>query len=217
MLQEKITLLKKNIIEYGLFVKSMIDLSIKGLLNVNSVPLEEVIEKLEPKANNFEIELDEMCLSMIAQYQPKAKDLRTITMILKMNNDLERIGDSAVNICESGLYLISKPSVKPLIDIPKMAQESLKMLDDSVKSFINEDIALARDVLLRDNTVDNFNDQIIRELITYMMSDPSTIERSIHLIRISRNLERIADLSTNICEDVLFIVEGKIIKHHHDK
>jgi phosphate transport system protein len=217
MLQEKITLLKKNIIEYGLFVKSMIDLSINGLLNVNSVPLEEVIEKLEPKANNFEIELDEMCLSMIAQYQPKAKDLRTITMILKMNNDLERIGDSAVNICESGLYLISKPSVKPLIDIPKMAQESLKMLDDSVKSFINEDIALARDVLLRDNTVDNFNDQIIRELITYMMSDPSTIERSIHLIRISRNLERIADLSTNICEDVLFIVEGKIIKHHHDK
>jgi phosphate transport system protein len=131
-----------------------------------------------------------------------------------MNNDLERMGDHAVNISQSGLFLISKPQVKPLLDIPRMAEEVSKMLEDSLKSFVNEDAALAKSVCERDDIIDDYRDQIVRELITYMVSDPSTIERALHLIRIAGNLERIADLTTNICEDVIFMVKGELMKHH---
>jgi len=135
-------------------------------------------------------------------------------MILKINNDLERICDHAVNICESGIFLVERPDVKPLIDIPIMAKESISMLKDGIKSYIDQDAELARSVCIKDEKVDGIRNQITRELLTYMISDPTTIERAIHLQRISNNLERIADLSTNICEDVVFMVEGKIIKHH---
>ncbi|MEI6155071.1 MAG: phosphate signaling complex protein PhoU, partial [Deltaproteobacteria bacterium] len=185
-----------------------------ALLRKDSAMLMEIIEKDEPTANNTEIIIEEMCISMIAQFQPKAKDLRTILMILKINNDLERAGDHAVNIAESGLFLNDRPQLKPLIDIPRMAQDSINMLKDSITSFINEDSMLAYKVCERDNEVDDLANQIMRELITYMTGDPSTIERSLHLLKISRNLERVADLSTNICEDVIFMVEGAIIKHH---
>ena len=135
-------------------------------------------------------------------------------MILKMNNDLERIGDLAVNIAESSLFLMGKPPVKPLIDLPRMAEEVMLMLRNSILAFINEDTELAIEVCKHDDMVDALRDQIYRELITYMMSDPSTIERALHLMRISRNLERIADLATNICEDAIYTAEGKVIKHH---
>jgi len=211
--EEKITNLKREIIEYATLVEDMIDKSIKGLLKKEKESLIEVIESDEPKANDLEIKLDEMCTTMIAQYQPKAKGLRTILMILKINNDIERMGDLAVNISESSLFLIENPQVKPLMDIPRMAKETIKMLKDSIDSFVMEDAKLARSVCERDSIVDNLRDQILRELITYMSADPSTIERSLHLIRISNNLERIADLSTNFGEGVIFMVEGKVIKH----
>lgn len=214
MLEEKIKILKQRIIEFGLLVEEMIEKSIKGLINKREEILKEVIEKLEPVANKFEIEIDEFCAEIIAQYEPKARNLRTVLMILKINNDLERIGDHAVNISESSLFLIKRPDVKPLIDIPRMADETIKMIKDSINSFINEDPNLAREVCKKDDIVDDLKDQITRELITYMISDYTTIERSIHLLRIAQNLERVADLSTNISEDVIFIKEGKIIKHH---
>lgn len=214
MLEQKIVNLKEELINYAELVKTMIEKSIKGLLEKNRDLLLEVIDKDEDKANEKEIELDEVTVSLIAQYAPKAKDLRTIMMISKMNNDLERMGDLAVNIAESALFLIKKPLVKPLIDIPRMSQESTSMLKDSIDSFISENANLAKGVCERDYIVDGLRDQILRELITYMTSDPHTIERSLHLLRISRCLERVADLSTNICEDVIFMVEGKIIKHH---
>jgi phosphate transport system protein len=217
MLGEKITTLKRELIEYATLVEYMIERSIEGLLKREKKVLSEVLEKDEVKANNFEIELDELCTQLIAQYEPKAKDLRTILMILKMNNDLERMGDHAVNIAESSLFLIERPLVKPLIDIPNMAQITMKMLKDSINSFIKEDATLARAVCERDDSIDGLRDQILRELITFMSSDPSTIERSMHLMRISRNLERIADLSTNIGEDVIFMVKGKVIKHHKEE
>jgi phosphate transport system protein len=217
MLGEKMTTLKRELTEYATLVEHMIEQSIQGLLRREKELLLEVIEKDEVKANNFEIELDELCTQLIAQYQPKARDLRTILMILKMNNDLERMGDHAVNIAESSLFLIERPPVKPLIDTPRLAEITMKMLKDSVDAFINEDAALARAVCERDDITDGLRDQILRELITFMSSDPSTIERSIHLIRISRNLERMADLSTNIGEDVIFMVQGKVIKHHKDE
>jgi len=217
MLEQEITSLKKRLFEYAGLVENMIDKSIKGLLKKDKGLLEEVAEKDEPMANDTEIELDELCITLIAKYQPTAKDLRTIMMIAQMNNDLERMADLAVNIVESSLFLIERPPVKPLIDIPKMAEISTEMLKDSIDSFTKEDPKLARSVCERDDIMDDLKDQVFRELITHMMSNPSVIERSMHLIRISNSLERIADLSTNICEDVIFIVEGKVIKHHKDE
>jgi phosphate transport system protein len=213
MFYEKLNRLKEKIIEQGNLVESMIEKSIRGLLNKDKALLLEVLQVDEPRTNEIEIEIDEMCINLIARFQPEARDLRTIIMILKMNNDLERIGDMAVNISESALYLIERPQVKPMIDLPKMAEETIQMLKDGIDSFIKSDAKLAKSVCERDDIVDAYRDQILRELITYMISDPTTIERAIHIERISRNLERIADLATNIGEDVVYIVEGKIIKH----
>jgi phosphate transport system protein len=216
MLEEKISRLKEELVEYASFVEGMIEKSIEGLLKREKEFLLDVIEKEEPKANAYEIALDEFCTFLIVQYSPKAKDLRTILMALQMVKDLERMGDHAVNIALSSAYLIERPPVKPLIDIPQMAEEATEMLKESIRSFLEEDSILAKKVCERDDRVDGLRDQILRELITFMSSDPSTIERSLHLIRISQNLERIADLSTNIGEDVIFMVEGRIIKHHRE-
>lgn len=217
MLDEKINKLKAELVGYATLVEHMIENGIEGILQRKQEMLCDVIEKEEPKANELELELDELCTNLIARYEPRAKNLRTVLMILKMNNDLERTADHAVNIAESGLFLIERPLVKPLIDMPDMAKITIKMLEDSINSFVNEDAELARMVCEQDDIVDGLRDQILRELITFMSSDPSTIERSFHLMRISGNLERIADLSTNISEDVIFMVKGKIIKHHHDE
>lgn len=213
MFYEKLNKLKEKIIEQGNLVESMIEKSIRGLLNRDKQLLLEVIQVDEPRSNENEIEIDEMCVNLIARFQPEARDLRTIIMILKMNNDLERIGDMAENIADSALFLIERPQVKPLIDLPKMADEAIRMLKDSIDAFIKNDSKLAKNVCERDDIIDSYRDQILHGLITYMISDPTTIERAIHIERISRNLERIADLATNIGEDVVYIVEGKVIKH----
>lgn len=214
MVERKIEEVKEKLIEFSEIVKGMLKKSIKGLVEKDERLLKEVIEKDEMKCDDLEIEIDEMCIHIIAQFEPRAKHLRTIFLALKMNNDLERMGDHAVNISQGGLFLITKPQVKPLLDIPRMAEEVSKMLEDSLKSFVNEDAALAKSVWERDDIIDNYREQIVRELITYMVSDPSTIERALHLIRIAENLERIADLTTNICEDVIFMVKGELMKHH---
>lgn len=216
MLEEKIIELKKELIEYASLIEEMISKSIKGLLEKNKDILDEVINIDEFNANSKEIEIDEMCTNMIAQFDPMAKNLRTILMIYKMNNDMERLGDHAVNIAQSSLFLIERPFVKKLMDVPRMTHEVISMLKDSINSFINEDACLAKKVCERDSVVDDLKNQIIRELITYMISDPKTIERSLHLMRITGNLERISDLSTNIGEEVIFMVQGRIIKHHQN-
>jgi len=213
MLKGDLETLREKLIESVSLVESMISKSIEGLRQRDRSMLLDVIERDEPRENEIEIGIDETCIHMIASYQPRAKDLRTILMILKMNNDLERMGDEAVNISGSALFLIEKPQVKPLIDIPRMAEEATSMLKDSLKSLINEDIQLANEVRARDDIVDGLRDQVLRELITFMTSNPATIESSIHLIRISRSLERIADLSTNICEDVIYMAEGSMVRH----
>ncbi len=214
MLKKGLDSLRQKLMESATLVQNMIEKSIKGLKQKDERLLLTVIQQDEPRENELEIEIDEACINLIACYQPHAKDLRTILMILKMNNDFERMGDEAENISESGLFLIKQPEVKPLIDIPRMAEEATAMIRDSLDSFTNEDANLAKSVCERDDVVDGLRDQILRELVTFMASNPETIERSIHLIRISRSLERIADLSTNICEDVIYMVEGRTIKHH---
>ena len=216
MLDEQINDLRKELIDYGALVEKMIEKSIRGLLQKDKNLLSEVIDKDEPRANEFEIRLDELCTSMIAKFQPKARDLRTILMVLKMNNDMERMADHAVNISENGLFLITRPMVKPLIDIPRIAENAMSMVRDSINSFVIEDADLARSVCERDSIVDALLDQVLRELITHMITNPKTIERAMRLIAIARNLERIADLSTNIGEDVIFMVQGKVIKHHRN-
>ena len=217
MLEEtKLMNLKKELVEFALLVEYMLDKAITGLKDKNADLLREVIEIDEPKANRFEVKLDEMCIVLIAQHQPAGKSLRTIFMASNIDNILERMGDHAVTICESSLYLIERPPVKPLIDIPRMATVVTDMISDSINSFLKEDPDRAHNVCERDNSVDGLRNQIFRELITYMSSDPSTIERALHLMKISSNLERIADLTTNICEDVIYMVKGKVIKHHLD-
>ena len=217
MLEEtKLTNLKKTLMEFATLVESMVDQSITGLKVKKEDQLADVIHLDEPRANTYEIELDERCVSIIAQHQPTGKALRTIIMILNINSTLERIGDHAVTIAESGLFLIERPPVKSLIDIPRMADVVKSMISDSITSFINEDAELARSVCERDSIVDGLRTQIIRELITFMVSDPTTIERALQIMKIASNLERIADLTTNICEDVIYMVKGQVIKHHKD-
>ena len=218
MLEEtKLINLKKTLMEFATLVESMVDQSITGLKVKKPDLLHDVIQLDEPRANTYEIELDEKSVFIIAQHQPTGKALRTIIMILHINSTLERIGDHAVTIAESGLFLIEQPPVKSLIDIPRMADVVKTMIADSITSFINEDAELARSVCERDNIVDGLRTQIIRELVTFMTSDPSTIERALHLMKIASNLERIADLTTNICEDVIYMVKGQVIKHHKDE
>lgn len=214
MLEDKILSLKHRLIEYASLIEQMISKTMNGLLKKEDKLLVGVIEQDEPVANNFEIEIDELCTTLIAQYEPRARDLRTVLMILKMNNDLERMGDLTVNISESALYLIERPQVKPITVIPKMAEEVKRMVKDSITSFVKEDVKLARKVTERDNIVDELRKKSISDLIPYMVSDTTAIERCQHLLRITHNLERIADLSTNICEDVIFMVQGRVIKHH---
>lgn len=217
MLDDKIITLRKELVDYATHVEGMIDKSITGLMRKDPAILTKVIEKDEVQANETEITIEELCTTMVAQYQPRAKDLRTILMVMKINNDLERVGDHAVNIAESSLYLIERPAIKPLLDIPRMAEEAVMMLKDSIDAFIKEDTVMAGVVCERDTIVDNLGQQILRELITFMAADPTTIERSMRLLNIARNIERIGDLSTNISEDVIFMVEGRVIKHHKDQ
>jgi phosphate transport system protein len=149
--------------------------------------------------------------------QPMASDLRLITAAMKINADLERIGDQAVNIAENANKLLSQPPLRPLLDLPRMADIAQQMTRDSLDAFVQRDCALARRVLERDDEVDQLKDQNFRVLLTYMMADPGTIERALGLILISRNLERIADHATNIAEDVIFLVEAKDVRHHHEE
>jgi len=214
MHEEKITDLKRELVGFATLVEHMIEKSTAGLVKRDKAQLVSVERVDEPQANALNIRMDELCTSLIAQYQPRAKDLRVILMILKMNDVLERMGDHAVNIAQSSLFLLENPLVKPLIDIPEMAAHAAQMVRDSITAFINEDGPLAKSVCERDNIVDRLRDRTYGELIEVMSANPSAIEKSLNLLRISRNLERIADLSTNICEDVIFIIEGKIIKHH---
>jgi phosphate transport system protein len=217
MLEERLISLKRELIEYATLVENMIDKANKGLLEKEKDYLLEVIEKDEPRTDRYELEMDEKCIWIIAQFQPQAIDLRTILMILEMNRDLERIGDLLATISRSALFLIERPQVKPYIDLPRMSGIVQSMVKDSVNAFIENDSQLAREVSQRDKMVNALRDQIIRELLTFMSSDPTTIERSFHLISLSLDLERIGDHCTNICEDVVFMVEGEVIKHQDDK
>jgi len=167
--------------------------------------------------DRMELDIDERCLRLLALQQPMAKDLRFITAALKINNDLERVGDHGVNIAGSVMRLAGKPLLKPLIDIPRMAELASDMLHESLDAFVRRDAEKARRICIRDDVVDQLNDQIFRELVSYMVEDPKTITRAMELILVARNLERVADLATNVAEEVVFIAEARVIKHHAEE
>lgn len=214
MLQDKIRYLRERVMEMASITEDMIGRAVEGLMGQKRQLLLDVIQVKEPQVNELENLIDELCVEVIALYEPKASDLRQLLTMMNMTTELERIADHAQNIAESALYLIERPPVKPFIDTPRMAEEVKFMLRQSIDAFANGDSETAKRTLLRDDTVDALRDQIFRELITIMTSEPATIERSLHLMRITQNLERAADLSTNICEKVVFMVEGKSVKHH---
>jgi phosphate transport system protein len=216
MHEKKLNDLKGKIIQFSSHIEHMKDRSIRGLVNRDADMLHAVIERDEPQANVIELDIEEICITLIAQYQPMAKDLRTILVIYNMSNTLERMADHAVNIARNALELIGKPPIKPFLDIPRMGEIVRTMLDNTINAFINEDAGLARSVCEQDHIIDALRDQIVRELITFMTGNAHIVGACINIMQIAENLERIGDLATNICEDVIFMSQGTVIKHYKD-
>jgi len=210
---EDLKILKEKLLEMASLAEESIAMAVRCLKERRGELASDVL-KGEEKINHLEIEIDELCMRLLALRQPMATDLRFITSAMKITSDLERIGDQSVNIIERTVDLLKVPQLKPLIDIPRMADLAQNMVRDSISAFINRDDCLARDVCERDDQVDQLNHQIFRELLTYMMQDATTITRAVDLILVGRHLERIADHATNIGEDVIYMVRGKTIKHH---
>jgi len=214
--QKELEALKENLLKMAATVEEALRNSVQSLVKRDSALARKTFE-FEGRINNMENAIDEMCLKLLALRQPMAADLRFITSAMKITTDLERMGDQAVNIAERALSLNEDPQLKPYIDIPRMTEIVQSMVKDVLDAFVNRDSKLARSVCARDDLVDGLNDQVVRELLTYMLSDPKTITRAVHLMIVARCLERIADHATNIAEDVIFMVDALVIKHHADE
>ncbi|MBI5575968.1 MAG: phosphate signaling complex protein PhoU [Deltaproteobacteria bacterium] len=210
--REELGILRETVLRMGGLVEQMTHRAIQALVERKAEMFAEV-RVMETQVNQLHIDVDEICLEMIALRQPTAADLRFITAAMKINTDMERIGDQAINITEQAEFLLTVPPVKPLIDIPRMAEIAKEMLRDALDAFVNGNDELAYATIRKDDLVDQLKDQVFRELLTYMMADPGTISRALNLILVSRHVERIADHATNICEDVIFMVKGKDIRH----
>jgi len=211
--EEELRFLREKLLKMAALTEETISLAVTGLKERDEKTTERVF-KVEEKINVLDVEIDQLCMELLALKQPMARDLRFITSINRIGSELERIADQSVNIAERTLQLLKLPALKPLIDIPHMASMAQNMVRDSLTAFVNRDANLAIEVCRRDDEVDKLNDQIFRELLTYMMQDPKNIERALDLILVGRHLERIADHATNIAEDVIYLVKGKSIKHH---
>ena len=213
--EHELQALKNRLLNMGALVEERVHQAIAALMGRDLAAAEQIIAG-DREVNDLQIEIDDRALKLLALQQPMASDLRLITSAIKINADLERIGDQAVNIAENAVKVLAAAPLKPIIDLPRMAELAEKMTRDSLDSFVHRDVALARDVLARDDEVDQLKDTIFRVLLTYMMADPGTIERALSLILVTRNIERIADHATNIAEDVIFLVEAKDVRHHHE-
>jgi phosphate transport system protein len=213
--QTELEELRENLLKMAALVEKAISNAVQALVTRDSKLAKKTLDG-EDRINKLEIAIDDMCLKLLALKQPMAVDLRFITSAMKIITDLERIGDQAVNIAERAISLNEEPQLKPYIDIPRMAEIAQSMVKDVMDAFVNRDSKLARSVCARDDLVDGLNDQVFRELLTYMIADPKTITRAVHLMIVCRCLERIADHATNIAEDVIFMVDALVIKHHAD-
>jgi phosphate transport system protein len=211
--QEELEQLKARLLEMGGLAEEQVRLAVKGLVDRDRDLIDYVLTNDEP-LNALHIEIDGRCFTLLALHQPMAVDLRAIVSAVKINTDLERVGDLAINIAEAARRYAQHPPVKKLIDIPRMATIAQTMLRDSLDAFVRQNTDLAQQVLNKDDELDDLKTQIFRELLTFMLQDQATIEPALDLILISRHLERIGDHATNIAEDVIFIVSARDVRHH---
>jgi phosphate transport system protein len=211
--EDALETLKERLLAMGGLAEERVRSAVTGLADRDPNLVEQVLTGDEP-INDLHIEVDDRCFKLLALHQPMAADLRAIVAAVKINTDLERVGDLAVNIAEAAKRYLQHPPVKPLIDIPRMGVIAQSMLRDALDAFVRRDVELAEKVLAEDDVLDALKTQIFRELLTFMLSDPTTIEASLDLILVSRHLERIGDHATNIAEDVIFLVSAKDVRHH---
>ncbi len=214
--EQELEKLKSKLLEMSALVESAVYRSVQGVVEKNEELAREVL-KNEGRINELEIEIDELAISLLALQAPLAADLRLVTAAIKINNDLERMGDLSVSIAQSAMALMKEPVIRPLIDIPHIAGLAQSMVRKALDAFVNRDADLARSVLASDDAVDNMRTASYHELISFMESNPSQIGQALYLLSVVRNLERIADHSTNIAEDVLFLVKGIDVRHHNEE
>ena len=210
---EELEELQGRLLEMGTLVESAIHHSVLALVERSEDMARQVLRN-EDRINHLEVEIDDLAVRLLALQQPMAKDLRLLTAAIKINTDLERMGDLAVNIVERSIALMHLPPVKPLIDIPQMARTVESMVRKSLDAFVKREPELARSVLLSDDEVDRLRDSVQSELVSFMQRDPTVIPQALDLILVARHLERIADHATNIAEDTLFLVKGVDVRHH---
>jgi len=210
--QEELEALKERLLAMGGLAEERVRVAVNGVTDRDGEALHAVMTGDEP-INDFHIEVDDRCFKLLALHQPMAADLRTIVAAVKINTDLERVGDLAVNVAEAGKRYLQHPPVKPLIDIPRMGNIAQEMLRDALDAFVRRDVGLAEAVLAKDDDLDGLKTQIFRELLTFMLQDTATIEPALDLILISRHLERIGDHATNVAEDVIFMVSARDVRH----
>ncbi|MEW6321383.1 MAG: phosphate signaling complex protein PhoU [Acidobacteriota bacterium] len=210
--QEELELLKQRLLAMGGLAEERVREAVRGLADRDLPLVESVLVGDEP-VNDLHVEIDDRAFKLLALHQPMAADLRAIVAAVKINTDLERVGDLAVNIAEAAKRYLQHAPVKPLIDIPRMGDIAQVMLRDALDAFVRRDVALAEAVLAEDDRLDALKTQIFRELLTYMLQEPATIEPALDLILISRHLERIGDHATNIAEDVIFMVSARDVRH----
>ncbi len=213
MINNKKLELKQMLMAQAGLVEKMVSIAIGGLYDRDSSFVDGVMV-FEKRVNDIEMELEKKCTSLIALHQPEAKDLRIILMIYKINNDLERLGDQAVNIAESAAQLVGNPVIVELPELSTMKDATLSMLKESLDAFAREDVSVARKVCNDDNVVDELNRSIYKHLVRLIKDNPLHTELYLHILRIAKNLERIGDLSTNIAENTIYLVNGISIKHH---
>jgi phosphate transport system protein len=206
--------LKEQILRMGGLAEEQVQGALRALVERDSNLARKIIEN-DRQVNTLDVAIDEDCLRLLALQQPTARDLRFITTAMKISTELERMSDLAENICERAIELNEEPQLKPYIDIPRMANWALKMVKDALDAFVTHDAALARKVCLDDDFVDDLTHQLFRELLSFMLENPQTITRAIRITFIAKYLERIADHATNVAELVVYLVEGKIIRHTH--
>lgn len=213
---EELNELRAYILKISTLALDAISGSIEALGNLDKKQARKIIDA-DTKIDDLDLIIDEKCIDLLALYQPMAADLRFITTGLKLNSELERIGDLAVDIAQRVLEIADKPMLKPLVDIPKLTEVAIEMVRMAIDSFMKKDVALAKKVIHTDSKADDYKNKISAELINdYMSKDPATADRAVSLLLVSRHLERICDHACNIAEDVVYMVKGKVIKHHHE-
>lgn len=213
---EELQNVKKNLLQMATLVEESITKSLDALKKKDS-KMASKIREIDHEIDKCEIAIEEQCIELIARHQPVGSDLRFLIGVIKMNNDLERMGDHAVNIADMIEYVIKGAHIKPITNIWSMAKIVKQMLKQSVESFIDNDTVKAQKVCERDSTVDKMRNETIRILLTYVLEEPETISSAIPYLLVAKNLERVADLSTNICEDVIYIAQARVIKHHAEE